>query len=251
MRLFYFLILLVVSLPTAYAAQVAIIIDDIGYRQSDIAALSLPSNITLSVLPYTPLGKDIASKAHGEGYEIMLHLPMQALNGKKMGPGGLTNDMNEQEVKQKVSQALIDIPYAKGANNHMGSLLTQLNEPMYWVMESLKQHQAYFVDSVTTRYTKAGSAADSLGVPLLRRQLFLDNDTTHQGLEKQFKKLIEMAHQKGEVVAIAHPYPETIRFLKSNLPRLQAQGIKLVPTSRLLPISLAKKEGASPTARLK
>ena len=241
MRLLLLLALICIVNPTK-AAQVAIIIDDIGYRQTDSAVLSLPSSITLSVLPHTPLGKEIAQLANDSGHEIMLHLPMQALNGKKQGPGGLTNKMDEQEFKQTVAYALESIPNVKGVNNHMGSLLTQMSEQMIWLMESLKQRDNYFVDSVTTRYTKAGEMANKLDVPQLKRQIFLDNDVSEAALERQFQQIIQQANNEGQVVVIAHPYPETIHFLKNNLGRLQQQGLTLVKTSQLLPYRLAQKE---------
>ncbi|QYJ86165.1 divergent polysaccharide deacetylase family protein [Shewanella mesophila] len=241
MRLLLLLAFILIVSPTK-AAQVAIIIDDIGYRQTDTAVLSLPSSITLSVLPHTPLGKEIALLANDNGHEIMLHLPMQALNGKKQGPGGLTNKMNEQEFKQTIDSALGSIPNVRGVNNHMGSLLTQMNEQMIWLMESLKQQDTYFVDSATTRYTKAGEMANKLGVPQLKRQIFLDNDVSETALEYQFQRLIKLANNEGQVVVIAHPYPETIRFLQSNLKRLEQQGLTLVKTSQLLPYQLAQKE---------
>lgn len=244
MRLLLLLAVLFTT-PHSFAAQVSIIIDDIGYRQTDEAVLALPSNITLSVLPHTPLGERLAAIAHDKGHEIMLHLPMQALNGKEMGPGGLTNQMSEQSLKQAIEDAFKSVPYAKGVNNHMGSLLTQLDDPMTWLMESLKQQDNYFVDSMTTRYSKASAAANKQGIPLLKRQLFLDNDVSAQALERQFNQLIQKAHKEGQLIVIAHPYPETISFLKANLPRLTEEGITLVNTSRLLPYRLAQKEPAA------
>lgn len=251
----FLLILIITFCSSRYveASQIAIIIDDIGYRQSDEAVLTLPNNITFSILPHTPLGSEVSKKAYDKGHEIMLHLPMQALNGKKMGPGGLTNAMDEAELKQTLENAFDSIPYAKGANNHMGSLLTQLDEPMLWVMESLKQRDLYFVDSITTRFTKAGSKANQLGVPLLRRQVFLDNDVSQLALEEQFQHLMSLAHKQGQTVVIAHPYPETIRFLKHNLYRLEKAGVDLVKISSLLPYSIANKEkkGRNSAIRLK
>lgn len=245
----YFLAVFISSFT--HAAQVAIIIDDIGYRQSDEAVLTLPDNITLSVLPHTPLGHSVASAAYKKGHEIMIHLPMQSLNGKALGPGGLTNSMSELEIKKNIESAFLSVPFAKGANNHMGSLLTQLEEPMIWVMESLKQNNLYFVDSKTTRFTKAGSTADQLGIPQLKRELFLDNDVSIAALEKQFSTLITLAHNQGQMVAIAHPYPETIRYLKLNLPRLEKAGIKLVKTSELLPYRLVSKKNTSTESSLR
>ena len=222
MRLFYILALWAISIAPSNAAQIALIIDDIGYRHTDEAVLSLPSAVTLSVLPHTPLSNKLAKAAHAKGHEIMLHLPMQALNGKALGLGGLTNKMSEAQIRSSVLAAIASVPFAKGANNHMGSLLTQLDDPMLWVMETLKQKQLYFIDSMTTKFTKAGDKADLLGVPLLRRQLFLDNDVSATALEKQFNLMISQAHAQGSLVAIAHPYPETIHFLKTNLARLKA-----------------------------
>ena len=219
----------------------AIIIDDIGYRQSDKAVLSLPANITLSILPHTPLGKSLALEAHQQGNEILVHLPMQALNGKAIGPGALTNTMTETELKAQISASIHSVPNASGANNHMGSLLTQLNSPMRWVMESLQLHNLYFIDSMTTKYTRAGAVAESMGVPLLRREIFLDNDKTPAGLEKQFNHAISLAHAKRNIVVIAHPYPETVEFLNKNLHRLQSANIDLVHTSQLLPQRVATK----------
>lgn len=248
MRLFYTFILLALYVAPSYAAKIALIIDDIGYRQTDEAVLSLPSTVTLSVLPHTPLGQKLAKAGHSKGHEIMLHLPMQALNGKALGSGGLTNGMNEAQIRASVLSAIANIPFAKGANNHMGSLLTQLDSPMLWVMQSLKQHQLYFVDSMTTKFSKAGEKADQLGVPTLKRQLFLDNNVSKQALEKQFTLMISHAHIQGSLVVIAHPYPETMHFLKANLPQLDAEGIELVPVSDLLPIDIAQANKTNLTA---
>ncbi|WP_394204153.1 divergent polysaccharide deacetylase family protein [Shewanella waksmanii] len=250
MRLFFFLAILIFT-TSVQASKVALIIDDIGYRQTDEAVLSLPNKITLSVLPHTPLGETLAKNGHQQGHEIMLHIPMQALNGKKLGPGGLTNQMSEYEFKQQIDAAFNSIPYAVGVNNHMGSLLTQLDEPMQWLMENLKHRQGYFIDSVTTRYTRAGAKADHIGIPTLRRQVFLDNDTSKAGLERQFNHLISLAHHQGQVVAIAHPYPETIEFLQNNLSRLKENGIHLVNASELLPYRIAQQPTNSATTRLK
>ncbi|MCC4833227.1 divergent polysaccharide deacetylase family protein [Shewanella sp. 10N.7] len=242
-KIFFGLALLITG--HVQAANIAIIIDDIGYRQSDEAVLTLPNTVTLSVLPHTPLGQTLAQQGHHQGNEIMLHIPMQALNGKKLGNGGLTNDMDEQQLKRQLKASLENIPYAKGANNHMGSLLTQLDNPMNWLMESLKKKDLYFVDSVTTRYSKASDKALQYGVPLLRREIFLDNDVSEQALEKQFTQIIKKAKTEGSIVVIAHPYPETVRFLNKNLHRLEGKGIDLVHTSKLLPVSMAKNEGTS------
>ncbi|MFT5790121.1 MAG: polysaccharide deacetylase 2 family uncharacterized protein YibQ [Shewanella sp.] len=249
----YLLFCFLLTSSNVFAARIAIIIDDIGYRQSDKAVLALPSNITLSVLPLTPFGKAVATQAYHQGSEILVHLPMQALNGKTIGPGALTNEMSEQDFKQQLEKAIDSVPFATGANNHMGSLLTQLTEPMHWVMDTLLQRDIYFIDSVTTKYTQAGAIAEEIGVPLLKRTIFLDNDKSNAGLEFQFQKAITLAKTQSDIIVIAHPYPETLAFLNKNVYRLAEANIALVPTSKLLPFSMTTKDKSTkdPTTRLK
>ncbi|MEZ9821199.1 divergent polysaccharide deacetylase family protein [Shewanella sp. 10N.286.45.A1] len=241
----YLLLCFLLFSSSSFAARIAIIIDDIGYRQSDKAVLTLPPSVALSVLPLTPLGKAVAYKAHQQGSEILVHLPMQALNGKTIGPGALTNAMSEQDFKKQLEQAIDSVPFASGANNHMGSLLTQLDKPMHWVMDALLQRDIYFIDSVTTKYTQAGAIAEKVGVPLLKRTIFLDNDKTEAALELQFQKAIKLTATQTDVIVIAHPYPETLTFLNNNLHRLAQAEIALVPPSKLLPISVASKSDTS------
>ncbi|MCH1930341.1 divergent polysaccharide deacetylase family protein [Shewanella sp. A25] len=234
MRLQTLLTLWALYIAPCHAAQIALIMDDIGDRKADVDVLTLPPSVTLSVLPFTPLTTKLAEVGHDRGHEIMLHLPMQALNGKAMGTGGLTNEMGEDELRSQVLSALASVPHAKGVNNHMGSLLTQMEQPMAWLMGTLKQQQVYFIDSRTTQYTVAETSAQKAGVPVLARKLFLDNDVSEQAIEAQFNLMIQQAHIHGQLVAIAHPYPETIKFLRENIERLEQEGIELVTPTQLL-----------------
>jgi polysaccharide deacetylase 2 family uncharacterized protein YibQ len=232
-----FILLTLLSLAPATLAknaQVAIIIDDIGYRQSDSAVLTLPGAITLAILPHTPYGKTLALQAYSKNNDVILHIPMEAENGKKLGPGALTAQMNEQSIRHELALAFSEIPFAIGINNHMGSKLTKLYSPMMWTMRFLKERNLIFIDSVTTNKTKAERIALQLGVPTAHRQIFLDNELTRDYIEQQFMQLIDHAQQYKSVVAIAHPHPETILALNRLIPLLAELDIDLVPISALI-----------------
>jgi polysaccharide deacetylase 2 family uncharacterized protein YibQ len=217
----------------AQAIRVAIVIDDIGYRYTDKDVLSLPGAITYSILPHTPYGKKIAIIANKKNNDVMLHIPMEAQNGKKLGPGGLTSTMNEKETLASLRNSLADIPFAIGINNHMGSHLTQLNEPMTWTMNFLKQHHLLFLDSKTSPDSKAGDIAKLIGVPIRNRHVFLDNNLTDSYITQQFQSLVRFAKSQKTAIAIAHPHPETIQALKRLIPTLAQENIELVPLSAL------------------
>ena len=222
------------ALLYAQPAQVAIIIDDIGYRKSDAQALYLPGNISYAILPHTPYGKILALQAKANKNDVILHIPMEAKNGKKLGPGALTSVMNEMGIRESLTHAFDEIPFALGINNHMGSKLTELYQPMAWTMQFLRERNLMFIDSLTTGASQAEDVAISFGVPSLHRHVFLDNKLEHAYILSQFKQLMLDAKRYRSVVAIAHPHPETIRSLHKLLPLLKTNNIELVPISRLL-----------------
>ncbi len=215
--------------------RIAIIIDDIGYQRNDLKMVDLPYALTYAVLPHTPYGKSAAEQAFKQQKDVMLHMPMEATKRNTLGPGALTEQMTRQEIHRTLQQALADIPYAIGINNHMGSLFTALDQPMAWTMEYLQQRQLFFVDSLTTPQSTAKRYAKRYNVTLLSRHVFLDNIQTQSAMEKQFQQLLNIARRHQTAIAIGHPYPETYRFLKTRLPELQAEGIELVGISALLP----------------
>lgn len=220
--------------PTqAKPARIAIVIDDIGYRYTDVHALSLPGEITYSILPQTPYGKKIAIQANAKDKDVLLHIPMEAENGKKLGPGALTSAMNEAQVLASLNNSLAEVPFAIGINNHMGSHLTQLHKPMTWTMNFLKQHHLLFLDSKTSPYSKAGSIAKLVGVPVKNRHVFLDNKLTERYITQQFQSLVRHAQSQQVAIAIAHPHPETIQALKRLIPTLEKNNIELVSLSAL------------------
>ena len=216
---------------SAKQGRVAIVIDDIGYRHSDEKALDLPGSVTYSILPHTPFGKKLALKANKQNNDVILHIPMESLNGKRLGPGALTTQMSKQSIYQSLTASLEEIPFAIGINNHMGSRLTALYQPMTWTMNFLKDKGLFFLDSQTIRNSQAEKAAIDFGVPVHKRHVFLDNELSDGYIEQQFNELIAQARSNGFAIAIAHPHPETVKNLTRLIPMLKAQNIVLVPLS--------------------
>lgn len=216
------------------ASRIAIVIDDIGYHQRDLELLGLPGTLTYSILPHTPYSQSFAAKAERHGAELLLHIPMQSTQDKALGPGGLTSDMDKSELQNTLGHALATLPQVKGVNNHMGSMLTQQSEPMKWTMELLKQRGLFFLDSRTTQRTQAQFMANRIGVLNIARNVFLDNDTSEAAMLSQLSVLKQIAKEQRFAVAIGHPYPETIAFLKAQLPKLIDEGFELVPVSELV-----------------
>ncbi len=217
--------------PTA--PTVSLIIDDLGVAlEPGLRVVALPGPLACSILPSTPHATHLAEAAHRAGKEVMLHLPMEAEEGLFLGQGGITHTMTHAALSRVVRMDLSLIPYVRGVNNHMGSLLTQNRTTMAWVMADLRERPGlFFIDSRTTPATVALEAAQAAGLSATRRDLFLDNVPQPVDVRIQFARLVALARLQGTAVGIAHPRPATLDMLKEMLPRLAALGVRLVPIS--------------------
>ena len=222
---------------TARADKLAsIIIDDIGnsYEHGQ-TVINFPAPITLAILPQTQFATRLATLAHRNNKEVMLHLPLQSVEHHRPTPGTLKLHMTQQQFKQQLQKNLSSVPHISGINNHMGSLLTQHPGHMDWLMSEISNlNDIYFVDSLTSSKSVAIETASNYQIPNLVRDVFLDPDFRPETLRKQFQRFIDITKKNGYAIAIAHPHPTTLAFLKQNLDKLAEHGIELVPVSKLL-----------------
>ena len=74
---------------------ISIIIDDMGKRlQTGQRVIDLPGPVACAFLPQAKHTSALADLAWLSDKEVMLHLPMQASNGRALGPGGLHLDLD-------------------------------------------------------------------------------------------------------------------------------------------------------------
>lgn len=162
-------------------------------------------------------------------------MPMEAESGPSTGDTELTLDLSPNELAAKLKSGLASVPFVRGINNHMGSLLTQVDEPMHWLMHTLREAgDLYFIDSRTSAHSIAARVAYEVGVPNFSRDVFLDNERNTAEIFAQFERLVARARSRGSALAIGHPFPETLEVLEWVLPQLAAYGVELVPLSRLI-----------------
>ena len=220
--------------------KIGIIIDDLGNElRYGRKLIQMPYQLTYSFLPHRPFTPRLANLAASAGKEVMLHLPMQSTEQNKLGDNALTLELTQQQFQKIVRDSIGAVPHVKGVNNHMGSLLTRHPGHMAWLMEVLapKASGLYFVDSRTTAMTVAAQIAKEYFVPTITRDVFIDADPNEEQIWSQLRRLNNIAESKGYAVAIAHPYPTTIKILTEYLPLLEKQGIELVPITKIIDLN--------------
>jgi polysaccharide deacetylase 2 family uncharacterized protein YibQ len=224
------------SVAPANRPGLAIVIDDMGLdRTHALQAIALPGPLTLSLMTYAADLQGLAKQARAAGHEVLAHVPMEPLDRKEHpGPHALTVAMDDATIRAELGSDLDGWQGYVGVNNHMGSRFTADRARMDVVMAELKRRGLLWLDSKTTTNSTGPAAARAAGVPLVERDVFLDNTQTVAAVTAEMENAIAAAKAHGYAVAIGHPHEATIAALKQILPTLEARGVVLVPVSDVL-----------------
>jgi polysaccharide deacetylase 2 family uncharacterized protein YibQ len=219
----------------ASRARLAIIIDDLGNdREAAEKLFQIPFPLTVSVLPHLQHSAEISEEASRRGYQVMLHIPIEAPANAKTESIELRPGMEPQEVTNVVQRMLETVPQAEGANNHQGSVGTSDAALMDEIMPALRDRDLYFVDSRTTTATVAFTAARRAHVRTASRDVFLDDTEEVSAIRRQLDLAVQDAKEHGSAIAIGHPHPTTLQVLAEDLPKLKSEGVTLVFASQVV-----------------
>lgn len=217
---------------------IALIIDDLGNQwEQGKRTVMLPGPVACAFLPYGPYTGSLARMAHRRHKEVMLHLPMQAVESHsgRQDEGMLTLDMTESQFEEVLASDLAAVPYAVGMNNHKGSLLTRHPGHMGWLMGTLNRlGSLFFVDSRTTSSSIADTIAREHGVPSAVRNVFLDHVSDPDTVRAEFRRLIGIAKRYGTALGIGHPSQVTLGVLTQELETLEYSGVRLISVAKLI-----------------
>ena len=223
--------------PDTPRRQVALLVDELGARRDvfeEVVALGRP--LSVGVLPELPLSRQIARDARLAGLEVLLQLPLEPYGFPAVdpGPGVLLVAMSPGEVTRRTRQYLARLPEATGVATGMGSRFTEDRLRMRALLEAVSGEGRFFVDARTSQAGVGYDLARALGVPAARRQIFLDPGAEEETVWTQLALVEAPAARRGDLVAIAHGRPLTLRLLAAALPRWEARGLSVVPVSRLV-----------------
>tara|TARA_B100001121_G_scaffold299086_1_gene307435 strand:- start:171 stop:1547 length:1377 start_codon:yes stop_codon:yes gene_type:complete len=218
------------------SARVSIVIDDMGHMSRGFKIYrKMGHPMTMAFLPFYDTSKMQSELAHSEGFEIMLHMPMQPNHRLYFrSPLVIETGLDEDEIRSRVRKSLHTVPLAQGFNNHQGSKATRDLDLMRLVMDEVSQHQKlYFIDSVTTGSSKAYQAATEAGFAASKRNSdFLDNVKTHEAITKKLEELIDLSlRSKGVRLAIIHETKVSAKAVQQVLPKLESLNIEVVSPS--------------------
>ncbi|MBE0531610.1 MAG: divergent polysaccharide deacetylase family protein [Rhodospirillales bacterium] len=216
--------------------MIAIVIDDMGLdRKRSARAVGLPGPLTLSYLTYADDLDEQMAAARSHGHELLLHVSMEpASRTVDPGPNVLLTDLPPEEIRRRLAWGLERASGYVGINNHMGSKFTGDAAAMAIVMAELRRRGLLFLDSRTTPDSSGGREARRAGVPLLERNVFLDNDNEVAAVNARLAEAERIARHHGTAIAIGHPRDATLEALAAWVSGLTQRGFVLVPLTAIL-----------------
>ena len=217
----------IVDTTSKNIATIVLVIDDFGYRNDSVSDgfLDLNIPITCAIIPGHLQSRKFAQKAFAAGKEVIIHMPMESsLNTPGEDEYKIKSGMTSEEVEWRIREVLKEMPEAIGMNNHQGSKATTNGKVMSVLGSVLKANNKFFIDSRTTSKTVAEEIMRSIGVPTIRRHVFLDNDDSKDKISERIDEVARLAQKQGIAVAIGHAKPNTLKAIKDALPKLLADG---------------------------
>ncbi|MDR3126659.1 MAG: divergent polysaccharide deacetylase family protein [Rickettsiales bacterium] len=215
---------------------IAVIIDDMGVdmiRTQRVLRLGIP--LTLSYLTYAPQLQDQIDQARDLGFEVMLHVPMEARSSSADYGGRYLSLAQSSGDNVRVLGSFLDKARGYiGINNHMGSAFTVDSGRMEALIEELGRRGLAFVDSKTTPKSRHRLVAERHGVPFAERDVFIDDSSAPGEIRARLDDIERIARKRGFVVAIGHPRDNTISALSEWARGLKEKGMTIVPVSNIL-----------------
>lgn len=227
--------------------KAVIIIDDfggVGKGTKEFLASDIP--VTVAIMPFLEHSTEIAEKANKQGFEVIIHLPMEPKKGKQswLGPNPITSDLSLDEIEKRVEEAIENVPHAKGINQHMGSKIVENKEMITTILNVAKRHGLYIVDSGTNPLSCISSVAEELGIPSAKRDIFLDNTLSSQGhVYEMATQLADLTIKDRSVIGIGHVGIhglETYQALEKAQSYFLENNVEIVPASQLMKYDIDK-----------
>ncbi len=217
--------------------KIVFVIDDMGHHNRlDAPIKALGSNITYAILPLLPYSQYYADLSLRTGAEVILHLPLDTVQDKIPGRGLIVDTMSREDILDMLDRDLRSVPHHVGVNNHMGSRGTTSRDMMTIILKDLKRRGLFFLDSYTTKESVVPSVGRAVGIPLLTRGVFLDNEDTKSSIRSQLRELKKVAREKGNAIAIGHYRMNTLEVLVEEIPRFKQEGFEIITLKQMLKV---------------
>lgn len=208
---------------------IAIAVLDYGLSSTNSASLlkDLPPEVTLLLSPYASLPNEWQKRARANGHEIWMQAPVDNQNFPTSDPGAqaLLSQSGPKHNKDALNWILSRATGYAGVALYTDTNFKNNPQVLNATMTEIhKRGLGYFETNISAPDVASRFAA-SKDMPHLNNSIYIRN-TSLKALEK-------IAKDVGFVVAIADPYPSSIKGLRIWAETLTTKGYALAPLSAI------------------
>lgn len=218
--------------------KIAIVMTGLGvsFNATESVVGVLPGEVTLAFAPFARKLKDWIDAARGAGHEVLINLPMEPRNYPRNDPGpfGLLTALDAEQNKRRLDWVLSRMTGYVGVTNYMGDRFTANKSAMRPVLREMERRGLMFLDSMQTASSVGPKTAENLRLPFAQNDKVIDRTVSRTAIDANLAEIERIAKARGSAVALAHPYPITIRRLQRWMADLDEKGLVLAPISAVV-----------------
>lgn len=217
--------------------RVAVVVTMLGISENatESAIESLPGEVALSFAPFTKNLAEWIDKSRAAGHEVLIDLPMEPLDYPSSDPGPHTLlasvpiDQNLRQLGWILSRATGYV----GVSIYMGDGLAGKQRTLSPILGELKERGLMLLDTRENPLASAGSVAKEMGLAVAVGDLLIDKTLSAEEIDGQLAKVEARARENGAAIAIARPYPVSLKRLAAWAAGLGERGVALAPVSAM------------------
>jgi polysaccharide deacetylase 2 family uncharacterized protein YibQ len=235
------------TVSTAYARpfsgpgdkpKIALVIGGLGInaRLTQAAIDELPSEITLSFVPYASDLQTWIDKARANGHEVMIEAPMEPFDAAHgdTGPQTLTAGASARENLERLETILSSAVGYFGVTNYQGARFAASKEASGPVVQALKARGLVFVGSALGPRTAMALEAGRAGLPFTSADRIIDARREADAIDEQLLNLEALALQNGAALGSGFAFPLTLDQISTWAENLPMRGYVLAPASSVI-----------------
>ena len=219
----------------ANLARVALVVGGLGIGSSNTAEAfaKLPGAVTFALAPHAGDLERLASRARGEGHELLLQLPMEPFDYPDNDPGPqtlLTSLAPEQNI-DRMHWLMSRFQGYVGVTNFMGSRFTASDAAFAPVLREVAKRGLMYLDDGSAPRSLASQIAGANNLPFAKAGVVLDAVPTPVEIDRALSRLEAMARETGVAIGVASALPVSIARIAQWAKNAEARGFLLVPIS--------------------
>lgn len=208
----------------------------VSFNATESVVGVLPGEVTLAFAPFARKLKEWIDAARGAGHEVLINLPMEPRDYPRSDPGpfGLLTGLDTEQNRRRLDWVLSRMTGYVGVTNYMGDRFTNNEAAMRPILREMERRGLLFLDSMGSAVSVGPKMAKALKLPFSMNDRVIDQTVSRTAIDKELAEIERIAKARGSAVALAHPYPVTIRRLQRWFADLDEKGLVLAPITAVV-----------------